>query len=588
MGWVCHQIRRREPPSRSRVEAVLGAWSAGARGAMCAIGLLPALAASPGAEVAVLYNTQFGPESRQVADYYAERRGIPKDQVIGLGLPRTETMTRQDFTTQLYRPLLNELEKRRLVSFHGQLIPASEGAPGGVARLLIASKIRYLVLTYGVPVRISGDANLREAVFEKLPQPLRRNEAAVDSELAALPLLERRAPLAGPLQNPAFGTTNFAALHPTNGIFLVARLDGPSAELAMALVDRGLRAETNGLWGRAYFDMRGLTNGPYTRGDQWIRTAHDAVLQQGFEVTLDDKGSTFPAWFPMPQIALYAGWYDAAVSGPFTRDGVEFMPGAVAYHLHSYSATTIRDSRARWVGPLVARGAAATLGCVAEPYLDLSPDVGRFFTFLISIGCTLGEAAYVAQPALSWQTTVVGDPLYRPMARPPAELHANLERRQSDDLAWSHLRVVNLNLVHGSSTAEMTRYLEELPLTRRSAILSEKLGNLYRDDREPEHAIEQYRAALRLQPSANQRRQLQLAVVELLTAQRRHGEALDVYQTFFQENPGYPGAIRFYKQALPIARRLGRAELAEEYQRQIELLTPPPAPDTNKAAPRKP
>jgi hypothetical protein len=29
-------------------------------------------------------------------------------------------------------------------------------------------------------------------------------------------------------------------------------------------------------------------------------------------------------------------------------------------------------------------------------------------------GYTFGEAAWAAQPVLSWQTTVIGDPLYRP------------------------------------------------------------------------------------------------------------------------------------------------------------------------------
>ena len=32
----------------------------------------------------------------------------------------------------------------------------------------------------------------------------------------------------------------------------------------------------------------------------------------------------------------------------------------------------------------------------------------------LSRGQTLGEAAYYALPALSWQAVVIGDPLYRP------------------------------------------------------------------------------------------------------------------------------------------------------------------------------
>ncbi len=67
---------------------------------------------------------------------------------------------------------------------------------------------------------------------------LRRNEAAVDSELALLPELNVKRPLTGVFLNPAFAATNSFLLHPTNGLLLVTRLDGPSPEIAMRLVDK--------------------------------------------------------------------------------------------------------------------------------------------------------------------------------------------------------------------------------------------------------------------------------------------------------------------------------------------------------------
>ncbi|MCZ7634921.1 MAG: TIGR03790 family protein [Verrucomicrobia bacterium] len=347
----------------------------------------PAAVSSPGSEVAVVYNLNVAPDSRLVAEHYAARRGVPPEQLIGLPLPSTETITRAAFRKQLYRPLVQELEKRGLVQFEQQRVPPQDGVPGGKVRVLTASRVRYLVLAYGVPLRITPDKTLKEPGTEQLPAPLQRNEAAVDNELACLPLLERGALLTGPILNPFHGSTNVAALHPTNGLFLVSRLDGPSAAVAQRLVDRALQAETNGLWGRAFFDVRGLTNTAYVKGDEWIRTAYETARRQGFEVVLDERPATFPAWFPMPQIALYAGWYDKDVSGPLARDAVEFQPGAVAYHLHSFSAQTVREPGSRWVGPFLERGVTATLGTVAEPYLDLSPNVGIFFTFLISLGC---------------------------------------------------------------------------------------------------------------------------------------------------------------------------------------------------------
>ena len=65
---------------------------------------------------------------------------------------------------------------------------------------VVESKIRYAVLCYGVPLRIEQDPNLKEEGMENLRPEMRRDEAAVDSELALLPLIEEKLPLAGPLQ----------------------------------------------------------------------------------------------------------------------------------------------------------------------------------------------------------------------------------------------------------------------------------------------------------------------------------------------------------------------------------------------------
>ncbi len=579
-------LRRKSRAGGVRFVPVLRRLAPGVLGLLLsATGGWPAWSAGAGDEVAVIYNLDFAPDSRVVAEHYAKLRGVPAKNLIGLTLPRSEGMSRTVFRENLQRPLVQELENRGLARFEERLIPAKEGAPGGVARVLTESKVRYLVLAYGVPLRIDADPKLDEDVPANLPAALRRNEAAVDSELAALPLLEQRAPVTGPLRNPYFGITNFASLHPTNGLFLVTRLDGPSQRIASELVDKAMQAETNGLWGRAYFDTRGLTNGPYANGDQWIREAYLVVRRQGFETILDPRPSTFPASFPMPQIAIYAGWYDAAVSGPFTRDPVEFMPGAIAYHLHSYSARTIRSATANWVGPFLAKGATATMGCVAEPYLDLTPHVGVFFNDLIALGANFADAAYASLPVLSWQTTVVGDPLYRPMARPPQELHEDLERRKSNLLAWSHLRVVDLNLATGAPPQAMIDYLKALPLTKQSAVLAEKLADLQILSN-PGAAIRLYQAALKLKPSPNEKLQLQFTLMQALARAGRDAEALKVYDDFFAANPRYPDLLAFYQEALALAKKAGDTRRVERYEGEIERLAPQlPASATNAVRP---
>jgi uncharacterized protein (TIGR03790 family) len=113
---------------------------------------------------------------------------------------------------------------------------------------------------------------------------------------------------------------------------------------------------------------------------------------------------------------LYFGWYAATVNGPFTVPGFRFPPGTLAMHIHSFSAATLRDAATGWCGPLLARGVTATVGNVFEPYLQLThrPD---YLLRALARGENFGDAVYYAQPALSWNTIAIGDPLYRPFSR---------------------------------------------------------------------------------------------------------------------------------------------------------------------------
>jgi tetratricopeptide (TPR) repeat protein len=243
----------------------------------------------------------------------------------------------------------------------------------------------------------------------------------------------------------------------------------------------------------------------------------------------------------MSQIALYGGWYSGDVDGPFALPKVEFMPGAFAYHLHSNSATTIRDASRCWVGPLLAKGATCTMGCVYEPYLGLTPNVALFLE-RFSIGqFTFGEAAWAAQPALSWQTTVVGDPLYRPFGKGPQILQDELAQRQNPLIEWSYLRLVNVQLLRGVPAPQVTSYLEDLSVSANSAVLTEKLADLYAMQGKPSSAIDAYERALTLNPSPEQRIRLRLTLGELLSAQDFTAAARRDYQKLLEESPDYPG-----------------------------------------------
>jgi uncharacterized protein (TIGR03790 family) len=121
--------------------------------------------------------------------------------------------------------------------------------------------------------------------------------------------------------------------------------------------------------------------------------------------------------------ALWAwGWYTGAY------DAYRFVPGAVGAQLTSFTATRIRTpqnpdpllfnwSTARWGGNWVPRmleeGVTATWGAVTEPYAVYYAPGGNVFDHLWA-GYNFGESFYIAQNAVRWVMTAIGDPLYAP------------------------------------------------------------------------------------------------------------------------------------------------------------------------------
>ena len=215
-----------------------------------------------------------------------------------------------------------------------------------------------LVLCYGVPLKIAPDPDLNEPSPKMPGRNCDRNEAAVDSELAWLPLVEQelsahRSVAELGLRRHQHRDVQSDQRHPARRA--AGRAD---AEIARGLVDKALEAERDGLWGRAYFDARGLgkTNNYYL-GDEWILgAAPKSAANWDLKPPWTTSRKLFPPDFPMSQIAIYCGWYDGDASGPFALPKVEFMPGAFAYHLHSFSASTLRSDDSKLVRPAARQG----------------------------------------------------------------------------------------------------------------------------------------------------------------------------------------------------------------------------------------
>ena len=115
---------------------------------------LPLLARAGGDEVVLVYNTSV-PESKAVAEHYAELRHVPARQIYGFTLTTNELISRDGFRDSLQLPLARRLETDKLWQIGPVTLGATNGQPGRVEHRVIASKIRYVVLCYGMPLRVA-------------------------------------------------------------------------------------------------------------------------------------------------------------------------------------------------------------------------------------------------------------------------------------------------------------------------------------------------------------------------------------------------------------------------------------------------
>ncbi|MEI6344009.1 MAG: TIGR03790 family protein [Verrucomicrobiota bacterium] len=415
-------------------------------------------ASSPAEDAAatvVAYNVK-DPDAKGLADFYCASRAIDPSREIALSAPVTEEISRSDYDSTLAGPLRNEFVKRGYWILSGG--PENHPAVTG-------TQIRYLVLIRGLPLKIMpctdypGDSKIQPDPFGG------RNEASVDSELTLLGLFTPQ--ISGVLKNPLCNTNLQADFHaqiPPCFLF-VARLDAPTPAIVKKMVHDGLKAEKEGLWGWGYIDLRSITDPGYVIGDQWIKQAGEAMRQKGIPVLTDDLPDTFQEGFPITDASAYFGWYAENINGPFADSSFRFVPGAVAAHLHSFSAVTLRDPMKGWTAPLLCRGAGASVGNVYEPYLTFTTDFGVMETALLA-GCNMAESYYMAQPVLSWMSVLVADPLYRPYEV------LNAEEIPNTSVWTDYLQIIRshrgsvirsaIDLVHRAREKKESLYLEAL------------------------------------------------------------------------------------------------------------------------------
>lgn len=390
------------------------------------------LAAAPA--VAILANSD-DPDSLEVARHYAKARDLPADNIIALPMPLTEQISWPEFVLTIHRPLQDELVRRGWID---AIAMDLEDEAGRRKLAVNAVPLSALVVCRGVPLKIAGDKELGQRFAENAatPSQFQTNAAAVDSELALIALPDL--PINGFVPNPAYGKAVEGEASRLR-IIPVGRLDGPTVAHACALVDNAIKAEREGLFGRAYVDI----GGPHAQGDQWLRACVEELAKTGFAPDVDTDRATLSAGDRFDAPVFYFGWYTGSVNGPMRDPKFRFPAGAVALHIHSFSASTMRNGNGPWAPAMVARGVTLTVGNVYEPYLQFTHQPQRLFAALAA-GLPAGEAALSSLNALSWQAILVGDPLYRPFKVSLDEQWTRVDRLPVSEASYLYLRKINL------------------------------------------------------------------------------------------------------------------------------------------------
>ncbi|MFO0804796.1 MAG: TIGR03790 family protein [Gemmataceae bacterium] len=387
------------------------------------------------ADVIVIANKNM-PASQEVAEHYLTKRKVPRENLVLLDLPAGEDISRADYDSKLVAPLREALKDRK-------------------------ESAKVLLAVYGVPLRVggqilTGDEKTKLAEHDKKLTTARkkladlekdkadekeiaaaRNEvnglqfrrrllahdeshACVDSELMLLWWKEY------PLDRWVMNPLNFQAsekYRKENLTIMTARIDGPTPEIAKRLVDDAVAVEAKGLTGTVVVDARGINfdaKNPrdgtgYSGYDESFREMAKLFEKSMLPVKLDNAEKVL-APGSHKDVALYSGWYSHA---NFV-DCCEYVPGAIAWHLASSEAVTLRNKDSKvWCPNLLKKGVAATIGPVAEPYTVGFPKPAEFFGFVASGEYTLVESYAKSILFCSWMTVLVGDPLYNPFAKNP-------------------------------------------------------------------------------------------------------------------------------------------------------------------------
>ncbi len=394
--------------------------------------LLPPAALALSAEELLIVTNREVPESVRLALYYMKKRNIPPGNLLQLTTTKGEQIKREEYEREIASPVRNFIGKKDPEGRKFKCIVLMYGLPlrilpteSTVLEKIRATELRKRSEDLSKRIKALGNRDEKQLKALQAEQSAAQKElmqvdksldgASVDSEVALV--MEKQYPLQGWLPNRYFvGFRGMRIDGVPRNVILSCRLDGPSEAIVRRIIDDSVETEEKGLAGKAYFDARWPDKGdknlsPYDLYDRAIHNTARIIRKSGkMPVVLDERERLFQPG-EAPDAALYCGWYSL---GKYV-DAFKWAKGAVGYHVASSECTTLKNrSSTVWCKAMLEKGVAATLGPVAEPYLQSFPEPEVFFGCLLDGRFALAECYALANPFWSWQMVLIGDPLYRP------------------------------------------------------------------------------------------------------------------------------------------------------------------------------
>ena len=396
----------------------------------------PAFTDIPPSKILVVYNNNSIPDnsysardyngnnindSKELAEYYQQKRGIPASNMLGLNPTWFEVYQingwKSFFWDEMLVPIRNKIYSLGDTSIYYILL--MEGT--------------YSSAYLGDTIHTSQDTRSLDNALVTMDDIGTRTEPQFPYYWEYNPVQE-----VSPGKSVDLGQFNHN--YNVNGVnmYLVCRITSWNLDLEKNMIDMALYGDkyinlNSGYYnGLGYVDTRygvydstTLVNGSpyyyntYAAADKGIAMVENIFKKKGvkykYEATGDEIGGASAVYTDASSAdsakntMLYGGWYNY---GKYNNKW-EWIPGALACDLNSASATYLSYPSLYWLSNAFSQGLTCGTGVYSEPYANGHSRADALMYYFLN-GYNFIESAYKAEPSLKWMGAVIGDPLYNP------------------------------------------------------------------------------------------------------------------------------------------------------------------------------